>query len=269
MLKSLFKSLAVLFIYYASNFLLAKLFAFIFIRDIFSNVNTSYFLLINTFIYILFSVLAYFFIKKQKPSLSNELISFKNIFVVIVLIFSFRVFEDPILRMEIIVGKLMIPDKVENNSLSMVSNVITFINIIVLAPLFEELFFKRIILNFFDRKKFLIGMLISSIGFTLIHINPINWNSITSVQLLAFFLFGLVSCIIYFRYGLFHSILFHSGYNLLWFIANVGLIEYWKILKNLNFGIGYWGLVVLSIISLSYYMFKFSKYISSGGKGTN
>lgn len=253
MIKSVFKTFIIFFVYYILNFLLEKLFAFIFVREVFMDINMDYFLLINTFTYVVYILLAYLFMKKAKVYMSNVSISFRSVIVIIILICSFRIFIDPILRLEIILGNSAIPDTIEDRRYSILNLVITFINIIILAPLFEELFFRKIMLSFFNRKKLLVGILISSFAFSTIHV---NWSSINILHLIVFFIFGLISCFIYIRHGLFYSILFHLGYNLIWYLVNVGVIEYWIILKTLDFSVGYWVLVLISLISIIYSLFK-------------
>lgn len=265
MLKSLFKTLIILIIYYLLNFSLEKLFIFIFVRDIFSEVHQDYFLFINTFIYILYIIVSFFILNKKGFIRGTTSIQLQKIIIIVILVLSFRILEDPIQRIKIIIGNLTLPDTVNNNTISHLGLIITFINTIFLAPLFEELFFRKLMLSYFSRDFFLIGILISSLTFSMIHI---DWGLINPSQLIVFFIFGLITSIIYSKYGLFYSVLFHSGYNLIWFLAKVDVIKYWSILKNLNFGITYWLLVIVSFLFIVYFIFKFY-LINQRGNGSN
>tara|TARA_B110000046_G_scaffold168176_1_gene186387 strand:- start:5257 stop:6054 length:798 start_codon:yes stop_codon:yes gene_type:complete len=230
------------------------LITFIFTTEYFLNVNEAYFLFIDSIIYLIFICLAIFFIRKfSKTSILGSKISPNFILKILFFIIIFRFMEDPMLNIDIVFGNEIIPVGENQNSTITMELISTFLGIVLLGPIFEELFFRQIILSFFGRKYLITGVLVSSVLFALIHINI---SSINYISVILSFAFGIVACLIYFKKGLYYSILFHVGYNFFWFLLKEFRFEYWSILKKLDFGIGYWLITIGSLIAVLYFSYS-------------
>lgn len=90
----------------------------------------------------------------------------------------------------------------------------TFFKVVLLAPILEELFFRKFLFRGLLKKhSFLTATLISSLCFSLIHIP--DW-----LNLMPTFIFGLICCAIYNKtQSILYPIIFHFSGNLLWFIS--------------------------------------------------
>lgn len=254
MLRSILKSIIVLIIYYSFVFLFEKLFIFILTKDAFLEIDTVYYLLTETLVFIIFIIISLLFIKKTVFTSSKKVsIKYKPIIIIIVVAIVLRIFEDPILRINYIINGLEIAE-IGDFKLGKLSELLVIgINTVLFASIFEELFFRKIIMSFFNSKDMFLGILISTILFTLIHI---DFHSIDVSKIITIFIFGFISCIIYIRFGLFYSILFHSSYNLIWFFIKIGLIRYWFVLKVLDFSYIYWTLIIISSLGIIFFLNK-------------
>ena len=114
---------------------------------------------------------------------------------------------------------------------------------LLIAPVFEELFFRKFLFqNLLLKTSFLTALLISSVLFSLIH-----WE--TPLNLIPALIFGLISAIILYKTGnIFYSILLHFLYNFTGQLINYQAELYSKWLNWLDFGILYWTLFIFGII---------------------
>src|SRR5690606_12409202 len=116
------------------------------------------------------------------------------------------------------------------------------ITALLLAPIFEELFFRGFLFKkLITKNGFLTGLLVSSFLFSIIH-----WE--TPLNLIPAFIVGLISAVIFYKTGnIIYSILLHFLYNALnqVFYYKAALYSEW--LNWLDFGILYWSLFVLGI----------------------
>lgn len=116
------------------------------------------------------------------------------------------------------------------------------ITALIIAPVFEELFFRGFLFKKLVRKNnFLIGLFVSSVLFSIIH-----WE--TPLNLIPAFIMGLISAVIFYKTGnIFYSILLHFLYNFSNHIYyyNAQLYSVW--LNWLDFGILYWSLFIFGI----------------------
>lgn len=196
------------------------------------------------FILILFTLL---YIRKSKQLFyaNNSKVSVQSIVIIIVFAFVFRLMEDPILRLDLILGESEFPIVNYNGKIPLIKILGKVLVVVILAPIFEELFFRKMMLSFFTPHRIVLGVIITSFLFSIIHIDGfrINYSS-----LLLDFIFGLLACYIYLQNGIFYSILYHISYNMIWFILSEFGSEYWKIIQNLNFGFSYWTLIFISYI---------------------
>ncbi|MFD2518479.1 CPBP family intramembrane glutamic endopeptidase [Salinimicrobium flavum] len=112
----------------------------------------------------------------------------------------------------------------------------------LIAPVLEELFFRKFLFQkLLIKKGFLTALLVSSVLFSLIH-----WE--TPLNLIPAFIMGLISAVIFYRTkNIGYSILLHFLYNvsnqLIYYKAEL----YSEWLNWLDFGILYWSLFVFGI----------------------
>lgn len=144
----------------------------------------------------------------------------------------------------------------ENNPISFYI-LFYFINNILLTPILEELVFRRIIFQSLIReKRILISLLFSSFLFTLIHIDFVEYDYYLYI---ATFLIGIVLGVIYYKYGLLYSVLFHLIFNLLTFVIKLNQYKYWNVLNEMNFDYKYWIIQVISLSGIIYILYKLLK----------
>lgn len=117
------------------------------------------------------------------------------------------------------------------------------ISSLFLAPVLEELFFRKLVLgNLVKRYSISTALLTSSLLFSLIH-----WE--TPFNLIPAFLFGIISGILYLKSGrLRYSILLHFMYNGLNLLVATNAELYYDWLSWLGTGYEYWGLFALGMI---------------------
>ncbi|MHA6280332.1 lysostaphin resistance A-like protein [Salinimicrobium sp. CAU 1759] len=117
------------------------------------------------------------------------------------------------------------------------------ITALLVAPVLEELFFRKFLFQKLLLKNgFLTGIIISSFLFSLIH-----WE--TPLNLIPAFSFGLISAFIYYRTrNVIYCIILHFLYNGVSQLINYKAELYSDWLNWLNFGILYWSLFIFGII---------------------
>lgn len=252
MLKNVLKSIAVLLIYFLISFAFEKLFLYVLVRDKFLEIDPVFVQLVETLIIIFFIIISIVYIKKVISD-DNEKIRIQPKWIVIAvgLAIIFRIIEDPLLRKEIIFGEINLPDNINYVLRGNLELAVIIMNSVLLIPISEELIFRKIMLNFYSSKYLFLGILISSLLFSLIHI---NFDDINFFILLIFFVFGFFASIIYVRFGLIYSIIFHGGFNLIWFLTVNNFIDYWGILKKLDFGYFYWIPIIISALGGIYFL---------------
>jgi len=115
---------------------------------------------------------------------------------------------------------------------------------LIIAPIFEELFFRKFLFSKLQEKyQLIVAIIISSICFSLIHFEiPGN--------LLPSFIFGIISCLIYFKTKkISYSILFHFINNLLSTLINTHYGEsFFNWLDGLKYNLVYWAVFVFGIL---------------------
>ncbi len=236
-------------------------FSFLLLRDEFLDINEAYLQFSETSTYLFLIGVAIVFIRKwNKNYVTESKVSLKNILIILFAVVFYRLLEDPFLRIDIITGNKSFP--VIKNALlgnGILNKIISLLNIVVLAAIFEELFFRRIILNFFPKSSMIFGVFFSSFLFALIHIKGYDINYTTIILA---FLFGITTCIIYVKYGLLYSILFHIGYNFIWFLLQEYRDQYWRVLKDMNFGVNYWVIIIISLGVIVFFNYKCIKNIN-------
>ena len=119
---------------------------------------------------------------------------------------------------------------------------------LIIAPIFEEIFFRYYIFEGLLKKySFLTSLFTSSILFSLIHI-----DSLDSLHILVpAFVFGIISSLVYFKtQKIFYSIILHFFANGIWLLRSVYTKEYSALIKEIGFGLIFWVIFLIGIILL-------------------
>ena len=254
MINSLLKSILTLVIYFALYFGFEKLLKFIFVREEFININPDYFLFIDSLLNVFFIIILILYIRKTFLVDNIKInIGIQILPIVVFCAITFFIIKEPFLRIDFILDKIEIPESIDIRSRSFLSLVATFLNIAILTPIFEELLFRKIMLGFFSRSHLIVAIILSSFFFASIHV---NFNEINIVTLIILFGFGFIACLLYIRFGFIYNLLFHIISNMIWFIVDVNRDKYWELLKILDFGFFYWMIIIISFITILYFMFR-------------
>ncbi len=118
-----------------------------------------------------------------------------------------------------------------------------YFSVLIVAPIFEEIFFRYYIFaGLLKKYSFLTALLVSSILFALIHIDsPRN--------LIPTFVFGIITAFVYFRtQKIIYSILLHFFTNAMWLVSVVFTKQYDYLIKEMGFGIVFWIAFMFGII---------------------
>jgi len=128
------------------------------------------------------------------------------------------------------------------------------IGVLIIAPIFEELFFRKYLISkLLKENNEIITLTIASICFSLIHFETPN-------NLIPSFLFGIMSGLIFIKTRkIGYSILLHLICNSLWLIDLFSGNTFYNYLYKLEFNSTYWMLFILGIIMTSYGLKKITK----------
>lgn len=120
------------------------------------------------------------------------------------------------------------------------------ISVLIIAPIFEELFFRKFLFGEVLKKNSLtLSILVSSICFSLIHLPSYR-------NLLPTFIFGIIACLIYNKTNnIFYTIILHFLTNLSWLLLVSYGKSYYEWSYGLNYNFVYWLLFIFGI-GLSY-----------------
>lgn len=121
------------------------------------------------------------------------------------------------------------------------------IAVLIISPIFEELFFRKFLINrLIKEHSKILALVISSICFALIHIE-------TPTNLIPAFIFGIVSGLIYLKTNkIGYSMLLHFIGNSLWFFNVIIGNKFYNYLYSLEFSPAYWMLFIVGI-ALTYF----------------
>ncbi|GAA3594110.1 CPBP family intramembrane metalloprotease [Flavivirga amylovorans] len=216
--------------------------------------DSSYSFALSDVIYsIIMLIIIAYFDKKNKTVNKTDLSYDKNYSFLLLLILGsilFRVCIDPIIRLDEILNISNLPAEDQRINKTVYENIFIFLDVVLLAPIIEEIVFRGYILNALNKIKFNSKILLSSLLFTLIHV-PLELTSLIPV-----FILGVILGYIAMRFKLIYAIIFHALYNLIWFIIDFNSNDYWDLISSLNFRYTYWGLV---LICLSAFLLVFKK----------
>ncbi|WP_408608259.1 CPBP family intramembrane glutamic endopeptidase [Aquimarina spinulae] len=120
------------------------------------------------------------------------------------------------------------------------------ISVLIIAPIFEEFFFRKFLFREVLKKHSLtLSILVSSICFSLIHLPSYR-------NLLPTFIFGIIACLIYNKTNnIFYTIILHFLTNLSWLLLVSYGKSYYEWSYGLNYNFVYWLLFIFGI-GLSY-----------------
>jgi len=224
------------------------------------NINIDYLSILDSMVYLIILIILISFRKRTNLeywSDNNSLIFY--LISIIIIAFTFRISVDPIYRFDLIFNSSDFPTNF-SREVSLFKKFAVFLNIVLLAPIVEELVFRGIILNKIVKEYGIItSLLVSSLLFSLIHINfyPFSFNIISFLN--AFFL-GIITGLIFLKIGIKYSITLHFLINLIWYILNYFLSEeYWKALIHLEFNFLYWIIVTLGLAILLFPLSSINK----------
>jgi len=119
-------------------------------------------------------------------------------------------------------------------------------SVLIIAPIFEELFFRKFLFGEVLKKNSItISIIVSSVCFSLIHLPSYR-------NLLPTFIFGVIACLIYNKTkNIFYTIILHFLSNLSWLLLVSYGISYYEWIYGLNYNFVYWLLFIFGL-GLSY-----------------
>ncbi|GEM_PF-4993943 len=230
------------------NLILYKFLMFeAFEMGMFLELSSFWFYVIDLLLVLCFTVLLFLFYR-PKFELNNP--PFKPFVLLLIIIssFAFRVFEDPIINFKFILSneKSFLFNEIQY---PLNDKIIIFLFFVIFAPFMEELFYRKIILNIF--KKSIYAIAFSSILFGAVHLS----NGISVFSFFTTVLFGILLCLIFYKFGFFYCFAFHAIYNLLFFLNKYIFPErYYETISQLNYNFYYWSIVFLSILFLIFFV---------------
>lgn len=117
------------------------------------------------------------------------------------------------------------------------------ISSLIIAPIFEELFFRKFLFSkLLKKNKLWIAVVISSICFSAIHFETPN-------NLIPTFIYGVIACIIYFNTkNIIYLIIIHFLYNLSSMLYMIYGEPFFDWVYGLNYDLIYWALAIFGIL---------------------
>lgn len=196
-----------------------------------------------------FLIFSYFFWKPwnnwiSKPDLKIN--NFKIISLLFVIGIGFELIKSPFIDFSNILKHIKQSDLIYNShnfkgfNRTMIYQVI---GVIIIAPIFEELFFRKYLISrLLKENSKVVTLIISSICFSLIHFETPN-------NLFPAFVFGLASGLIFIKTNkIGYSILLHLICNSLWLVDVFLGDRFYHYLFELEFNSTYWIIFALGII---------------------
>lgn len=118
---------------------------------------------------------------------------------------------------------------------------------LIIAPIFEEIIFRKYILTkLLKRYSIFISIVISSIYFSLFHLP-------SYLSLMPTLIFGIIACIVYIKTrNIIYPIFLHFLYNLYELNLQLNGKHYYEWIHNLNFNLTYWILFAIGLVITSF-----------------
>jgi len=193
--------------------------------------------------------IVFYFLSKQYKSRKEPGINVNVLLILPFLAGLLFIVNDPVFRFENIFNLAPLPEK--GTMIIIKESIVLLINSLILAPIVEELVFRELIfrVTFNQVISWKIWLVISTLCFALIHIDSIE-------SFVAALIMGFVLGIIYMKQGILYSIVAHLFYNIFWLFLHVKNDVYLSALNKLNFGLGYFTIVVLCLAFMIYILFQ-------------
>jgi len=132
-----------------------------------------------------------------------------------------------------------------SNEFAGFSWLLVYMNIssLLIAPVFEELFFRRFLfVKLLEKNQLWTSILVSSLCFAAIHFE-------TPKNLVGPFVFGIIACLVYFKTkNIFYTILMHFFNNFMSTLYSFYGEPFFKWIYALEFGFMYWALFVVGVL---------------------
>lgn len=142
-----------------------------------------------------------------------------------------------------------------------------FVSTVIVMSIFEELFFREILLNPLIKGRLFINILTTSLLFSFSHfyLLDINIDEKSLFNFFQMFIFGIILSLTRIKYGLIFSIFGHILYNLVTYlyttgVSNLYLLDYLK-------SYFYWIFYFSSVIIIIYFIFNVIYRLSVNSRG--
>ena len=195
-------------------------------------------------------LLVFYFFWKPKPDyytiLDTNRVNFNIIPYLILIVIGLGLVGQPLIDFDEIIDYYLNSEiKPHNNKFAGFSlNFLYFrISSLLIAPIFEELFFRKFLFTkLLEKNKLWIAIIISSICFSAIHYEqPSN--------LIPTFIYGVIACIIYYKTkNIFYLVITHFLYNLSSMMYSIYGESFFDWVYGLNFNFIYWALFAFGIL---------------------
>lgn len=211
-----------------------------------SNSLIHYFRITNTMIIAISYLVVFFFFFKTVFDWNQgiekvKIIDLKTISFLIIIAVGLELFDTPFFDFSKIIDHIN-DVEIETFNFSESSNISLFykaISALIIAPILEELFFRKFIFGELLKKNSLsLSIIISSICFSLIHLPSYR-------NLLPTFILGVICCIIYLKTkNIIYPIILHFFTNLSWLVLLTYGKPYQKWIYGLEYNFIYWTLPI-------------------------
>lgn len=221
------------------------------VKNHISSENFTHYLLIQHLLAQIISYLTMFFLffrtnlKWNKGIDKIKTLRLRTIFFIIIVAIGLELFDRPFFDFSKIMDYLMDvePEAFRHSERSSTILLLNGIGVIIIAPIFEELFFRKFLFTELQKKYSLnLSILISSICFAIVHLP--NYGNLIPV-----FILGILSCIIYNRTkNILYSMILHFFSNSSWlfFIGAYGK-SYHNWILGLEYNYMYWAMFGIGI----------------------
>ncbi|MCB9326731.1 MAG: CPBP family intramembrane metalloprotease [Lewinellaceae bacterium] len=147
------------------------------------------------------------------------------------------------------------------NSISFEDIFLDLLLVLIIAPIFEELFFRDLLLvPFLKKNQMLLGAFVTSMLYSVSHFYVTNDNyDLDYLSLMNYFLIGIIFSILRIKYGILFAFLAHFFYNSLLLLDNLGVVDLHLFHYIVNHQV-YW---LTYIICVSLVLFICVKLLSS------
>lgn len=195
-------------------------------------------------------LLIFYYFWKPRPNLKSELkikdLDFKLIPYLLLIVIGLGFAEQPLFDFGRII-KYYKTSEMETQSYKFYGITSLFIYIraqsLLIAPIFEELFFRKFLFNeLLKKNKAWIAIVISSLCFSAVHFETPN-------NLIPTFIYGVIACIIYLKTkNIVYLIIIHFLNNLCSMLYSIYGEPFFNWIYGLNFDFLYWALAIFGIL---------------------